>query len=57
MMCRFDSFAVSLTQQWKSSEFMRRNAVFNVYRDNRAGPGGARRMRVPAGREAARLVA
>jgi hypothetical protein len=38
-MCRFASFAVPLTQQLKSSEFMWKNAVFNVYSDNPAGPG------------------
>ncbi len=58
MMCRFASFAVPLAQQLKSSEFVRKNAVFNVYRDYPARPGkgpadpGA--ARAPGGRGAQR---
>jgi hypothetical protein len=38
MMCRFDSFAVPLTQQSKSSEFMGKNSVFGIYQGNIPGP-------------------
>jgi hypothetical protein len=38
MMWRFDSFAVPLTQQSKSSEFMGNGAAFDIYHDNIPGP-------------------